>query len=335
MGATMSARPHQSRRAFTLIELLVVIAIIAILIGLLLPAVQKVREAANRVRCLNNIRQIGLGTINCHDAHDRFPPLYGTFGYQRATVFLSILPYVEQVPLHDRVRTDPMAYRDPATGLFDAGMGGNAFGAYTAANNPVSVSRINFFICPSDVSSDFHYNTPQLWGDGNISYAASFQVFGNLKAQTPTGWDHSGPAPQGRTRIVDISDGTSSTILFAERYAHCADNNTGTDAEQHWDNWDYFSPDMPGFLMRGINYVNFTVDQLDGPGSRFQVAPLHRAPIGTLNLCSWKVAQTPHTNGINVAFADGSVRSLSGNISGDTWWALCTINAGDIPGADW
>src|SRR3977135_3625489 len=113
-------QPFRSRAGvvFTLIDLRVVIAIIAVLIGLLLPAVQKVREAANRTRCTNSMRQLALGIHNCHDAQGSNPPLYGTFQYRRATVFLSLLPYIEYDTLANQLRTDPMAWRDPATGQY-------------------------------------------------------------------------------------------------------------------------------------------------------------------------------------------------------------------------
>src|ERR1700761_7794962 len=107
-----STRPSQARPAFTLIELLVVIAIIAILIGLLLPAVQKVREAAARTKCMNGVRQIGLASHMAHDANGVLPPQWGQYAGGIGTIFFHLMQYIEQ---GNQYRLCPMA-----NGLYDS-----------------------------------------------------------------------------------------------------------------------------------------------------------------------------------------------------------------------
>ncbi len=326
----MSSRrlPTKTRRAaFTLIELLVVIAIIGVLIALLLPAVQKVREAASRSKCLSNLRQIALAAHHCHDNHGVMPPLYGSFQFQRATVFVSLLPYLEHKTLADRIGNDPMSYLDTKSGLYDCGMGGSAAGGFGSVKNPVSTTRVRFFVCPSDFTVELLTDANWTPG-GNISFAANFQVFGDPAFAN----DHTGKAARGKPRIpTSFLDGTSHTLLFAERYAH------GVDAKERnniWDHWDRYNEDTPGFVMRGLVGVPGNVDQLDGPASRFQVQPGFIAGLGTVNY-NWRLAQTSHPSGMNVSLADGSGRSLSPSMSGETWWAACTPSNSDQTGADW
>ncbi len=191
--------PHP-RRAFTLIELLVVIAIIAILIGLLLPAVQKVREAANRMQCSNNLKQMCLGLHNHESARGVFPPAYNGVGFNPGWGWSSLLlPYVEQDNLHRQLNVDKVVF------------GGGA-NPTTPTEVPLGQNKLSLFRCPSDPSPDLN---PERLNFGMSNYRA---VAGPITYP----WfspdlDMGGVMYQNsRTRFTDITDGTSNTLAVGE-----------------------------------------------------------------------------------------------------------------------
>ena len=208
-------QPILTKQAFTLIELLVVIAIIAILIGLLLPAVQKVREAAARIQCANNLKQIGLAVHDYENAYGKAPPCEGTGPANAAnnpyaaglispsgttgTTFYYLLPFIEQGATYNLANGDSM-------------------------NQPAASTVIKQYLCPSDPSViDAHSYSATACGvmqsmniqcDGfaSCNYAANVQVF-----------DPRGP----KSLITSMPDGLSQTVMFAERFRNCSPSSTG------------------------------------------------------------------------------------------------------------
>jgi prepilin-type N-terminal cleavage/methylation domain-containing protein len=314
------------RRGFTLTELLVVIGIIALLVGLLLPAVQKVREAANRIKCMNNLKQLGLAAHAYHDTNLHLPPVIGycppasgAFG----TCFFHLLPYLEQGDLY-RDALGPVPFPPP--------YGGTA--AYYPGNNNVYSRRLNVFLCPSDPSVDRGgVVTINGVSFGASSYASNAMVIS----------ERPGPGPQGRTALADISDadGLSNTILHAEKYARCSNTVMVPAFRDGGNAWAYSGGPFlwqpapmtplragfgPAFAIRG--FVALGAPDAIREGSIFQVRP-------TPGNCDPTRASTAHAGGILVGLAEGSVRTLAPTMSGTTWWAALTPEGGEVPGSDW
>jgi prepilin-type N-terminal cleavage/methylation domain-containing protein len=324
------------RRGFTLIELLVVIAICAILIGLLLPAVQKVREAAARIRCSNNTKQLGLAAHHYHDANDHLPPgigyypiaAKGTFG----THFFHLLPYLEQSALYDQAL---------GSVPFPAPFGPTVVRYPGNAN--VYSQKVAVFICPSDPSAD-PTGTVTIGGYtfGASCYAPNALVTAqnDFSTNPPTTI-----TPQGRIRFsADFADGLSTTLLHAEKYARCTNTILPPAFRDGGTAWAYVTsplfawqpPPMnlpprafqPGFAIPAL--ASRGAPDAIGPKSIFQLQP---TPF--LGNCDPTRAATAHPGGIVVGLADGSVRTLSPGLNGDTWWAAVTPAGGEVLGSDW
>lgn len=303
-------------QGFTLVELLVVIAIIGILIGMLLPAVQQVREAARRTACMNNSRQQGVALHNFESAHMHFPPAWngtGTIaGYnndpgeylspwtQRFGNFYGwqafILPYVEQANLYDGLNfTQSWSQTDidPASGIAP------------------STREIEFYRCPSDLELEtghVKYSGPNGELNGRSSYvicigSLSFgnRNAGNLQNLWGVGWQDQ------KTKIASITDGTSNTVFIGERRNQIRDNNA-----------DH------GALWIGRQGWRRQAVAGRGPDSATNFA---NAPNGT-NI-GWNIAGSMHPTGAVVCLADGSAHFVSDNISLEVFKNLCAMADGE------
>ncbi len=339
-------------RGFTLIELLVVIAIIAILIGLLLPAVQKVREAAARAQCQNNLKQISLATVNCCDTYQgKIPPAIGLYpSMTQATVnngeggvFFFILPFIEQGTLYNA------CYSPTDTGIPDPGnaaTGGRNGGLPTyVAWNAQTQACPKSFICPTDATYGQGWTAPPPVKNIQTSYAYNGQIF---TVTYPGPWNTAGSRYPSY-----ISDGTSNTIFFTEKVASAASSTVWTiDVGINlWADWGpdiapadcycpqngYYGSPNDSVAASIANNMFFVVTKLGcqsppgvndgGPGG---------GGINQNGACvPSTVASTMHTSGINASMADGSVRFVAQGVSGTSWWRALTANQGDVQGSDW
>jgi prepilin-type N-terminal cleavage/methylation domain-containing protein len=324
-----SELPHVraiARRAFSLVELLVVIAIIAVLIGLLLPAVQRVRITAARSTSANNLKQFGLATHSYNEAMSRLPgniqtiPAGDGTSLAVSTIFL-LMPYMELDNLSNQAGASSSAYLQSAQQV------------------PKS------FIAPLDNSLPNHQSDYGGTTYGACNYAANHAVFGNPGSSTTenTTFDDNGASSydnNGKT-LSYITDGTSQTLLFGEKYARC---NLGGSL------WAYRSGSDPAatmsdiapgatanssfngqaFIRMAFIPVNWTSFNSSEP---YYATPPQNAPTQS-NCNPWNL-QSFTPEGCQVCMADGSVRNVSTTISATTWYAICWPDDGLVPGSDW
>jgi prepilin-type N-terminal cleavage/methylation domain-containing protein/prepilin-type processing-associated H-X9-DG protein len=332
-------------RGFTLVELLVVIAIIGILIALLLPAVQKVREAANRTKCSNNMRQLGIACHNCNDTLGSLPPLCigcanpsvfagppGASGNNTGSMFFALLNFMEQ---NDTYTLGIVKAHSVA------GWGGNPapgpdydiFRVDWGNPNPRFVT-IKTFLCPSDPTVIPNGINAPSGGWSATSYGGNYFVFGNPTPQNINDPDNSHGMPPYQNVAYNnqcviprgFPDGTSNTILFAEQYGTCnwVDQTNGT-------------VNSGGALWAISTEYGYPSDQwlpvtaMESPwndGTKFQLLP-------DPTTCLKQYAQTGHAGGMNVAMADGSSHNVSTTISAITYQHAIQPNDGQPLGADW
>ena len=310
------------REGFTLIELLVVIAIIAILIGLLLPAVQKVRDAAARTQCEDNLHNLALAMHNFHDVNHQFP--YGVeykYPYYYWSWIAQILPYIEQDNVYKmadtwaRTPTNPEQYRWWPWGGF-------WMNPQTPANPALGV-MLKIIQCPAD-GREFNTLSGAQWGgNGNVAFTGYLGVGGirahNYWNQSQTGilyWT-------SQSSFNSIKDGTSNTLMIGER-PPSADLYYGW-----WFAGAGYDGNGVGDVVLG-SYEDGYAASMGCSTSYLGLRP------GNINQpCDQVHFWSNHTSGCNFAMGDGSVRFVTYGISQSTYNAAATAFGGEVLGSDW
>jgi prepilin-type N-terminal cleavage/methylation domain-containing protein len=332
------------RYAFTLIELLVVIAIIAVLIGLLLPAVQKVREAASRLKCQNNLKQLGIAIHNFHDANEKLPVGYdnrlGRLNLSNPTYFTApevpmavfLYPYLEQAALFDQIQPG-----------FTQGM----FLLWSAGPAAAAQVQVSLLLCPSDGrAAAFRDPTPSpTWtvrssprtnympvftGDNSGQAITDAQVGSFAARRTAFGFLQ-------QRRLSDVADGTSNTVFVTEGLTdpngargvlwgvHAGGSVLYTREAPNTRNPDVLVGWHQGWCEPESNQPSQNLPCVKGPANA-----LWEGWFATT-----AASRSRHPGGVQCVLGDGSVKFVRDSIALQTWQAAATIAGGEVLGADW
>ena len=316
------------RSAFTLIELLVVIAIIGVLIALLLPAVQSAREAARRMQCTNNLKQIGLSLHNYHDTNNAYPIGRTRPSDVSFSAHSRLLPYMEQAPLFQAINMD-LAWA-------------------SRANSTVTATHVANFVCPSDAQGE----VPIGWGPNNYRSCEGTNIVWTWGSSDDTQINAGFPPPNGlfftntSSKAADARDGLSNTAFFSEHVKGDFNNAVATERGDTF--WPQTFPSTLDDAVRdcqSINWRDLTYQRtsdvgapwiygyhsttsywhVSGPNTRSCMYPPQRIMTS---------ANSDHPGGVNVLFGDGSVRFVKETISLPTWRAMGTRNLQEVISAD-
>jgi prepilin-type N-terminal cleavage/methylation domain-containing protein len=358
-GLKMVHNTRRERRAFTLIELLVVIAIIAILIGLLLPAVQKVREAAARMSSQNNLKQMGIALHAFNDANGSLPPTNGwrplpptgtlfvangNFG----SAFFHILPFIEQDNLFLRSRSIQYGIytsSTPTTSSFSSTYNHPTYGYsynYTYTFGGYTYTRV-----ASGVTAN--------WGFTLISYPVKTYTASHDPTFTNENYGYSSYLLNSSVfdknlAVQNMTDGTSQTVLVAEGYASCygyastANNYTSSSRYSYWPGYYYdytylynitYNYTGSYYTSRGLTSQTYTYSYNYGAPKFTPVAGKTFQPRPTQNQCDGSLPQGLSSGSIQLLVGDGSVKSVAQSVTPTTWGAALTPTGGEVLGNDW
>jgi prepilin-type N-terminal cleavage/methylation domain-containing protein len=349
----MYCENFRRRTAFTLVELLVVIAIIGVLIALLLPAIQKVREASQRTQCQSQMRQIGIALHTSQDAFTNMPrnaqadyPFPSNINpappstWASGSVYFYILPFIDQATL--MTKWTLIGSLAPPQNTY--GNSSDSSSVLQAAANPgtADVPPPKLYLCPSDPSGQT--NVPGIipggpWGPiATCNYPLNFQVFGFGAPKVPS----------------SMPDGASTTAMAYEHYGRCFDGtywwpqnpwycagtwqNYVASAYAFTNNWNTTSGNGAWYTGAGTGTgqtgATVAYSQATNPWAMYQPQPRTGRTDPNID-CSMTRLQSTHTSGMNVLMGDASVKLVSPSVSLSTWSASVTPNQKDVLGPDW